>query len=92
MPPSSFSDLRESETFFEVVNIRTASLEGGVLKNFLMQRNIGFDSLNYDFTQRVLDTGESGFPRFAVNREFRESRDFLRDFGLFRFTANFPRF
>src|SRR5210317_1667209 len=39
----------QPETFLEVVDVRSTSLEGGVLEYLPVQRHVGLDALNDDF-------------------------------------------
>lgn len=51
---------------FEVVNVELEISEAFISCQFLMQRDIGFDSVDYHFLQRVFDTVECGVPVFAM--------------------------
>jgi hypothetical protein len=41
--------LLDAQTPFQIVNIQTAGLEGAVIENFLMQRNIRLDAFDHHF-------------------------------------------
>src|SRR5579871_5936744 len=67
--------LAKSQPALEVVDVRAAFLEGGVIEDLLMERDVGLDALDHHLRERVLHAGDGGLARIAV-------RDDLADEGV----------
>ena len=64
----------QAETLLKIVDVRSAGLEGGVLEDFLVQRHVGLDAFDDNFTQRIAHACKRRFPRFAMSNQFANSR------------------
>ena len=60
--------LLQPQASFEIVDIRPALLEGGMIEYLLMQRNIGLDAFDHHLCKCVAHAGDGGIAGIAIGK------------------------
>src|ERR1700684_1973485 len=69
--------LLQPQSSFEIVNVRSTLLEGGMIEYLLMQRDVGLDAFDHHLRQRVAHARDRGIAGVAI-------RDDLADHGVIK--------